>query len=65
MADLKASTGAILLIILLSLATWVFFAWEEMPLYAAGTAVVVGAWAVVVLLGRRLWSHFRKDLAKK
>lgn len=60
MADLKASSTTVLLILALSLATWAFFHLESMPLGPGETAVVAGVWAVLVLGAKRLRAHFRK-----
>jgi len=65
MADLRASAGATVLIVVLSLATWMVFYKEEMPLDLAGTAVIAGAWALAVFLGRWSWLHFRKGSGEK
>jgi hypothetical protein len=65
MANLKASTGMTLLIVILSLATWVFFYVESMGLNPAGTAVVCGGWALLVLSGKWLWSRRDKHRGKK
>jgi hypothetical protein len=65
MANIKAVSGVVLLTFLLSLATWMFFYVESMPLDSKGTAVVCGGWALLVFSAKWLWSHFHKDRKKR
>jgi hypothetical protein len=60
MANLKASIGVTFLIVILSLATWVFFYVESMRLDPPATAVVCGGWALLLLSGKWLWSRRHK-----
>jgi hypothetical protein len=39
----------------LSLATWLFFYLESLPLSLSETTVIVGGWLVVVLVGKWVW----------
>jgi hypothetical protein len=65
MANFKAAPGLILLILLLSLVTWVFFYFASMPLDSRATAVVCGGWALLVYVGKWLRSQFQKDRKEK
>jgi hypothetical protein len=51
---------ALIVVLLLSLSTWLFFQLESLPLNGPATTVVVGAWFLVVFLARAIWQHFRK-----
>ena len=56
---IKSMPFAIVLIVLLSLATWIFFYWcHKIPLRADDTVIVVGFWGFVVLLGRWIWQRY-------
>jgi hypothetical protein len=56
---MKFTHFAILLIVLLSLATWIFFFWwHKIPLRVDDTIIVVGFWGLVVLLGRWIRQRF-------
>lgn len=56
----KKPVAAILVILVLSLATWYFFQIESMPLTPAVTTFVVGFWVVLVLIARGIWTRFHK-----
>lgn len=56
----KKPVATILLVLVLSLATWYFFYLESMPLTAAETTFVVGGWAVLVLIAKGFWGRFHK-----
>jgi predicted transporter len=43
----------------LSLATWLFFHVESMPLSPPETTVIVGGWFIVVFLGKFAWQRVR------
>jgi hypothetical protein len=45
------------IVLVLSLATWLFFHIESMPLTAPETTVVAGGWFVVVFLCRLFWQR--------
>ena len=49
-----------LVVLALSLATWLFFYFESMPLTSSDTAVVVGLWLFLVLLVNWAQSRMRK-----
>jgi Na+/proline symporter len=51
----KRPVAMIVVIVVLSLATWYFFHLESMPLTPAETTFVVFIWVVVVLAGKWLW----------
>jgi len=50
---------AVIMVVLLSLATWSFFWVRQMPLTPADTGVVVGFWLLVVFVFR--WIFGRKS----
>jgi hypothetical protein len=51
---------AVSLVTVLSLATWLFFHVESMPLSPPETTVVVGGWFIVVFLGKAIWQRIRQ-----
>ena len=64
----SAKTGAsskpvatIVVIGLLSLATWYLFQAVSMPLAPSETTFVVGGWVIVVLLAKWLWSFLYRN----
>jgi hypothetical protein len=56
----KTSFGTLVLIIVLSLAAWVFFYLTTGQLKAPETMVVVGFCALVVISAKWLWAKLRK-----
>lgn len=56
--QLTAYAVFVIAVIILSLTTWLFFYFNDMPLYPGSTLVVVFAWAVVV--GGVMWFLRRK-----
>jgi len=48
------------LVLGLSLATWLFFYFESMPLSPPETTIVVGGWLVVVLGAKWIWGLLHK-----
>lgn len=58
---MKASAVTLAVILALSLGVWVFFySSPGAPLNASETAVVVGACAGIVSLGRWIWGRIRR-----
>lgn len=57
-AAAKKPLAATVLVVVLSLGTWVFFYLKAMPLAATDTAVVVGFWLIVVFGAKWLWGRF-------
>ena len=51
---------SLVVVLLLSLATWLFFQLESLPLNGPATTVVVGVWFLVVIMVKTIWQHFRK-----
>ena len=62
--ELKGSLVVTLAIIGLSLAVWFFFYVTSAPLALGETTVVVGLCAVIVLIGKWIWSRFAKPRTK-
>jgi protein-S-isoprenylcysteine O-methyltransferase Ste14 len=56
----KRVLPSLVVVLLLSLATWFFFQLESMRLDGPATTVVVGVWFLIVILVRTIWQHFRK-----
>ncbi len=56
----KKPVAMILVIAVLSLATWYCFHLESMPLTSAETTVVVFIWAVIVLLSKWVWGRLHR-----
>jgi hypothetical protein len=58
----KSTTPAVLVVIVLvlSLATWLVFYLLSLPLTATDTPIVVGAWLLFVFMGNWLWRSLRK-----
>ncbi len=54
-----------LVILVLSLAIWLFFSLESMRLDAASTSVVVLVCTVVVLSAKWLWLHFHRKKVRR
>lgn len=50
----------LILVLVLSLASWYFFYVESMPLAASETALITGFWLLVVLSGKWLLTRVRK-----
>jgi hypothetical protein len=48
------------LVTVLSLATWLFFHVESMPLSPPETTVVVGGWFIIIFLGKLIWRRVRR-----
>lgn len=48
-------------IVVLTLAVWIFFRIEHMPLDPAGTAVVALTMTIIVVGGKWLWSRARQS----
>jgi len=62
---LKVSWGTGALIVILTLAVWIYFWMEQLPLDAASTSVVVFAIAVCVIAGKWLLSRLRRRVPGK
>lgn len=62
---LKLPWGAVMLILVLSSAVWVFFYLEDMPLDSVSTVVVALAVIIVVIVGRWLLARGRHKGAAK
>jgi hypothetical protein len=62
---LKVSWATGTLIVVLSLAVWIYFWNEHLPLDAASTGVVVFAIAICVMVGKWLWSRLRRSASAK
>lgn len=56
----KKPVWTTLVVLVLSLATWLFFYFESMPLTSSDTAVVVGFWLFFALLVNWARSRMRK-----
>jgi hypothetical protein len=59
----KGLLPSLVLVLLLSLATWLFFELDSLSLDAPATTVVVGAWFLVVFIARTIWLRVRKKSA--
>lgn len=57
---LNVRWGLGMLILLLTLAVWIFFYVERMPLDAAGTSVVALLMTLLVWMGRWCWLRLRR-----
>jgi len=57
---LKKPVWTTVVVLALSLGTWLFFYLKSMPLTAPDTAVVVGFWLAVVLFGNWIWKRLHK-----
>jgi len=55
--------SSLVLVLALSLATWLFFYQESLKLDGPATTVVVGVWFLVVFLAKKIWLRFRKKSA--
>ena len=62
---MKTSFGAAFLILVLSLAAWVFFYLTTGQLKAPETMVVVGFCAIVVISAKWLWAKLHKAKKEK
>lgn len=58
--DSNKPIRTMVLILVLSLATWLFFYSQSMPLTGSGTTVVVGIWFFVVLVVKAIWHRLHK-----
>lgn len=56
----RKPVATILVILVLSLATWYFFQLESMPLTTAETTFEVGFWVVLVLIAKGIWTRFHR-----
>lgn len=62
---MKLSFPKLIVIVALSLATWVFsFTFFAEPLTDSETMLVVAWWVVVVFMADRIWVHLRKRKGK-
>ena len=55
----KEVLSSLVIVLALSLATWVAFELGRLHLDLPGTTVVVGVWFAVVFLAKLLWSRMR------
>jgi hypothetical protein len=55
----KDLLSSLVIVLVLSLATWFFFQQASMKLDPAGTMVVVGGWFLIVFLSKIIWSRVR------
>jgi protein-S-isoprenylcysteine O-methyltransferase Ste14 len=55
----KKVLSSLVIVLALSLATWVAFELGGLHLDPPGTTVVVGVWFVVVFLAKFIWSQIR------